>query len=115
MEGRVIRYGYYVSGVKWDGCLEAALPACGRQAHRRLILWTCLPTGREVFSGYLCHLPEENNVVPLRPFLLLTVFCVGFGSSKAKRTIGASIRQELLFWISANELGRWLRRLRFLL
>jgi hypothetical protein len=52
----------------------------------------------EVLSGGLCQLPEENNVVPLRSFLLLTVsgtsrtdFRMRFGSSKAEGTNGVSI------------------------
>ena len=46
---------------------------------------------REVFSGDLRHLPEENDVVPLRSFLLLTVLRVGLGSSEAESTNGASV------------------------
>jgi hypothetical protein len=46
---------------------------------------------REVFSGDLRRLTEENNVVPLRSFFLLTVLHEGPGNSKAERANGASV------------------------
>ncbi len=46
---------------------------------------------REVFYGDLRHLTEENNVVPLRSFLLLTFLHEGFDSSRAEGANKASI------------------------
>jgi hypothetical protein len=39
---------------------------------------------REVFSRDLRHLTEENNVVPLRSFFLLTLLREGLGSPRLK-------------------------------
>jgi hypothetical protein len=44
-----------------------------------------------LIPGDLRQLPEENDVVPLRSFLLLTFLHVGLGSSKAEGTNGASV------------------------
>ena len=46
---------------------------------------------REVFSGDLRHLTEENDFVPLRSFFLLTVLREGLGSSKAERANRPSV------------------------
>jgi hypothetical protein len=64
---------------------------------------------REVFSGDLRHLTEENNVVPLRSFFLLTVLREGLSSSKTERANRASVlsRDVAGFWIFAVELKRW--------
>ena len=63
---------------------------------------------REVFSGDVRHLTEENNVVPLRSFFLLTVLREGLGSSKAERANRASVlsRDVAEFRIFAVELKR---------
>jgi hypothetical protein len=101
-EGRVFWYGYYVSGVKRDCANDkrakkkyAALlitpipkddytdislfvepipvsifPLFGLEAP----LQVDIRSFGEVFPGDLCQLPEEDNVVPLRFFLLLPSF-----------------------------------------
>jgi len=73
-----------------------------------LILWTCLPTGREVFSSDLRQLSEENKVVSLRSFFLLTVLREGLGSSKAERANRGSVlsRDVAGFRIFAVELKK---------